>query len=268
MGKIIPISTELAREKAWRRPVDYLSTLTSAIVPITVADLVQASTTLPIGFAPLGDQYQLVALLSPLPGRNFFVGSSGQWLGRFVPARFRARPFSLLVRGSEAEPVLAIDEDALCARDAIDVEPFLNEEGEPTTLIRAALRILETIRTSGILTARATAALKDAGVLEDWPVELALEGKTITTGGLSRVSEDALQSLEDEAFLQLRATGALPLAYLHLASMQHLGVFAELDALNKRLAPAPSTAASPQPPAALDIDEFFRMHGNLSLNFD
>lgn len=46
--------------------------------------------------------------------------------------------------------------------------------------------------------------------------------------GLFRVNEAALNALDNEAFLSVRKSGALPVAYAQLLSMQQLRVLGEL----------------------------------------
>ena len=53
--------------------------------------------------------------------------------------------------------------------------------------------------------------------------------------GLSRINEAALNALDDAAFLVLRKTGALPLAYLHFLSVAQLSVFERLNVAQQQL---------------------------------
>jgi hypothetical protein len=54
--------------------------------------------------------------------------------------------------------------------------------------------------------------------------------------GLHCINEAALNALDDEAFLKLRKSSALFLAQAQLMSMQTLGVFQHLMALQQQLA--------------------------------
>lgn len=55
--------------------------------------------------------------------------------------------------------------------------------------------------------------------------------------GLFRIDEAALNVLDDEAFLKLRKSSALPLAYLQLVSTGQIALFQQLIRLQHQLAP-------------------------------
>lgn len=52
--------------------------------------------------------------------------------------------------------------------------------------------------------------------------------------GLWRISEGKISLLKDEAFLELRHTGALALAYAQLMSMGHLSLLERLSTLRSQ----------------------------------
>jgi hypothetical protein len=83
------------------------------------------------------------------------------------------------------------------------------------------------------------ASLTEAGVIEPWPLEVDMNGKKTALGGLHRIKEAALGSLDDEAFLKLRKTSGLPLAYAQLMSLGQLGRFEQLMKLRQQLVQTP-----------------------------
>ena len=85
----------------------------------------------------------------------------------------------------------------------------------------------------------AMASLAEAGVIEPWPLEVEVDGKKTAIKGLHRVNESALGALDDEAFLKLRKTSALRLAYAQLMSMGQIARFDQLVQLRQQLAQTP-----------------------------
>jgi hypothetical protein len=87
-----------------------------------------------------------------------------------------------------------------------------------------------------IATGRAVAALAGAEALAPWPLEVETAEGRKAVAGLFRVDEARLNALDADAFLALRAAGALPLAYAQLLSMGQLSVFQTLAQLQQQLA--------------------------------
>jgi hypothetical protein len=73
----------------------------------------------------------------------------------------------------------------------------------------------------------------------------------IKVEGLYRIDEVALNALSAEPFQEVRAAGALPVAYCQLLSMQHLAVLGELA---KAKAEAASRALPVNAAGELDLE--------------
>jgi len=81
-------------------------------------------------------------------------------------------------------------------------------------------------------------------VIQPWDLSLSVGEEKLPLRGLYRVDQAKLDALNGEAFLKLRAASSLPLAYLQLVSMQTVGAFRQLAALQKQLATVPSEPKS------------------------
>ena len=101
------------------------------------------------------------------------------------------------------------------------------------------MEFLRHIEASRMTTDLAVASLAEAGVIEPWPLEVQVGEKKAGTKGLHRVNESALHGLDDDAFVKLRKTSALPLAYAQLMSMGQIARFDQLMRLRQQLAQAP-----------------------------
>ena len=69
----------------------------------------------------------------------------------------------------------------------------------------------------------AVSALAEAGVIQPWPIRIAAEENQREIGGLNRIDEAALNALSDDAFLKLRKSLALPIAYAQMLSASLIG---------------------------------------------
>ena len=202
-------------------------------------EVVRAALAMPIAFIEQSGRYSLAALMSPIAGRNFFIGAAGQWLGSYIPAALRGYPFSLArVEGSD-KAVLCIDEDSGWIVDSDtnpDATKFFEKDGVPSAALKAILDFLSQIEQSRIATDVALAALADAGVIHPWPLKVQEAQQQVPVKGLHCINEAALNALDDETFLKLRKSSAIFIAQAQLMSMQTLGVFQQLMALQQQLA--------------------------------
>ena len=196
--------------------------------------------------------------------RSFFVGPAGQWLGTYVPAALRSYPFRLgRVEGGE-EVALCIDEDSGLVVEADGVaEAFFDADGTRSATSQGMLDFLLAMEHSRTITELAVTAAAEAGLIEPWPIQVKIDGDMTPVKGLFRINEAALNALDDAAFLKLRKTGALPLAYLQLLSIGQMSVFERLAATQKQLG-----QAHQQLQRISSLDELFANAKNETLRFN
>lgn len=194
---------------------------------------------MPIAFIEQSGRYLPVAIMSPLQGRNLFIGPKGQWLGIYVPAALRSYPFSLArVEGSD-KVVVCIDEDSGWVVDAAanaDATKFFEEDGSPSAAIKATLELLQQIEQNRPITDLAVAALAEARVIQPWPLTVMDGNQQVPINGFHYIDEAALNALDEQTFLKLRKSGSLVIAYAQLISMRTLSVFAQMAGVQQQLA--------------------------------
>jgi len=263
MSRLVPITREVHSQKRWRRNESYAFAASESIVPLVGSEFSKAAVAMPIAFIERSARFVPVAVLSPLPGRNLFVGPAGQWLGRYIPASLRAYTFRFALVEGEKDPVLCIDEDSGLIVDAEEqTEQFFAPDGAPSAAIQLFWRFLMEVEASRTQTDLAISALASAAVIQPWQLNINIAGQDKAVKGLYRVDEAMLNALDDESFLKLRKAAALPLAYLQLLSMGQVAAFEALDRLQQQLAPAP------RPEKEFSLDEFFEKSANETLKFD
>jgi hypothetical protein len=265
MTKLVALDSVAHAGKAWRRPENYAFAAQGAVVAITALEFSQVGMAMPIAFIAQGDRYESVAVMSLLPGRNMFVGPSGQWLGGYVPASLRTFPFrSVPIQGREDSALCVVEDSGLMVDADGTAEPLFNADGRLAASVEPVWKLLVEVDASRRKTALAIAALEEAGLICPWNINVKVDGVDNAVNGLFRIDEAALNGLDDDAFLKLRRVGALPLAYIQLLSMAQLRVFAQLDRVQQQLAPK---QAKPQA-LVQSLDEVFAMPSDGMIRFD
>lgn len=232
MPTYIPVSKRRHGDKTWQCPPTYRFAATDALIPLALAELPRAATALPIALIPQNGRFVPTALLGLQAGENLMVSPTGEWLGRYIPAAYRAYPFKLLA-GEDDQQVMCIDENSGLIGPMGAGEPFFDSSGEPSKGTRAMLDFLNQTRLSHQAAVRIGEALEKHGLLCSWPLTVrnTAGGKRIE--GLYQIDENALNALPADALLELRNSGALLVAYLQLLSMQQLAELVQHAALNK-----------------------------------
>jgi hypothetical protein len=202
MVDIVPITASRHSGKAWRRPGNLAFASELSVAELIGGEFAAAVLALPIGFIQQGGSYLPVAVMSPVAGRNLFVGPDGQWLGAYLPATLRAYPFRLGRVADSDNVSLCIDEDSLLVVDADGVaESFVDTEGNPTPATKEILNFLMEMERSRKATEIAVAALSNAGVIQPWKFQVTIGEQATPAAGLFRVDEVALNALDGTAFL-------------------------------------------------------------------
>jgi SapC len=261
MTNFVPLNRSGHAGKAWRPFNSFSFALAQAVVPLVGAEFGKAAVAMPIAFVEHAGGYAPVAVMSPIAGRNFFIGPQGQWLGAYAPAALRSYPFQLTrVEGVE-DSVLCIDEDSGLVIDADGAaEDFFDADGNPSPATKAMLDFLLENERNRTLTDLAVAALVETGLIQPWPLSVKVADQITPFNGLFRIDETAMSALDDAYFLKLRKSGALPLAYMQLLSVAQTAVLEQLNRIQDQLVPLTNRQAS--------LDEIFATADSGILRFN
>ncbi len=139
---------------------------------------------------------------------------------------------------------LCLNEKAGLVDSDGSAEDFFDTEGNLAPATRVMLELLTAFERSRLTAELAAAALSDAGVLSTWTLDVRLNGQAVPPLDILRVDEDALNALDDAAFLKLRHASALPLTHLQLLSANQTTVFEQLSLKQRHFSQA-RPAATP-----------------------
>lgn len=189
-------------------------------VPIMVGEMPAAMRSYPIVF--VGAQKMPVIITGVRRDQNVFVDENGEWaLPHYVPGYVRRYPFALAGDEGAERMTLCIDlaSDKVTESNAEGTAPLF-ERREPSEHTRKVLAFCEQYQIMLNATRAIVRQVDQHGLFTDHRSTVTLEsGESIKLTDFQVIDENALNALPDEAFLDLRRSGALSLVYCHLASM-------------------------------------------------
>lgn len=155
MTKLVVVSKTTHGQKVWRKPSGYQFAAQDPVAPIVLAEAVHVGALMPLVFIEQGGRYVLMAMMSPIPKQNLFVGPEGQWLGGYVPAPLRSYPFRLVRPEGSEQMALCIDEDSGLIADADEKgENFFTADGKPAPAVAQLMEFLRQIEANRMATNR------------------------------------------------------------------------------------------------------------------
>ncbi len=228
--------------KFWRRYNSYAFAASSHLTPLVAAELPRALQALPLAFIKQGERFVLLGVLSLTPGQNLYVNQKGQWLGSYIPSSFRSYPFRLARAEGRDDLILCVEKDSGLI-SGTEGEPFFQENGELSESLTGVLDFLKKVEQNRSATERAVSALAEAGLMTEWPLKIKVEGTERPVSGLYMINESKLDSLDDQAFLKLRRSQSLPIAYAQLFSRGNIAMLEKLaGARGREMAQGPDEA--------------------------
>jgi hypothetical protein len=252
------ITSEHHAQRGWQRYSSYAFAAADSLAPLTAAELPKAVMSLPMAFIAQDEAFFPVAVLGLQAGMNLLLTHDGRWASHYIPAAFRSYPFRLAQTGN-GQQVLCIDEASGLLTDSPAGERFFNGDGQPTQAILDILNFLTHIEQSRLATVAACAALQKHQLIRAWPITVKTDAGEQPIAGLFQIDEAALRQLPGEALHELAQSGALPVAYCQLLSMQHLPMLGQLAQARAKAAAPPAAL----PPGDLDL-EFLKRSDTIS----
>lgn len=254
MANLQAISKEGYADKKWQLNPGFSFAAKHSVSPLVFQELTNAMACMPIAFMPNKDKYVAVAVQGLTPETNLFVDADGNWLGKWVPAVYRSYPFILASTSGDGENlVLSVDEDSgLVGGEEAD-QVFFDETGELSEQMKEVMKFLSEGQNGRIAINRICEQLQEHDLITPWNLKLEYTEGPYQVDGLFCINEPIFQALSDEAFIELRKTGALSLIYSQLLSMQQISNLA--DAARALAKPAAGSQADEQEPSEANVPE-------------
>lgn len=200
---------------------------TAHSIPVVATEMPGAMRSYPIVF--IGPAKAPVIITGLRQNENLFVDADGRWTEpHYIAAYVRRYPFILADESATSGRLtLCVDRasdrvvDELAAPfrdDGGKLAPFFNGT-EPTEATKQALAFCSQFQNDFNATRAMVEKIGAHGLFAPRQSEVTLEGgEVLNLTDFQVIEEQALNKLGDEAFLDLRKSGALALIYCHLAS--------------------------------------------------
>lgn len=223
MSDIIPISATTLSDKSWKKVPNFGFAIKEISCALGLQEIPRVVADMPVGFVKSASGFSIIGILGLQSNRNLFVGNTGRWHGRYIPALFRAYPF-LLARNESLEDqlVFCVNQASGLVAENNENVPFFDSSGELSTELKEILPFLEDLHSNTFAAQKMSALFNDHNLLIPWDLNFELAGETQHVQGLFCIDEAALNKLPDADYLALRDCGALLIAHCQLLSMQHV----------------------------------------------
>ena len=224
------ISKDVFNDQYWRWPGNLQFAACDTLAPLSAEEFAKAALHMPIAFIKAEAGFIPVAVQGLSPGTNVFIGADYRWHGGYLPAVYRAYPFSL-GRTSDDQLLLMVDTASGLIADT-GTAPFFGSDGAPSEPTMKVLEFLHQMQSDRDRTDLICQVLAELDLFEVWPIAMVDQEAQTQLTGLFRINQQVLKQLSAEAFARLRSCDALPLIYAHFLSMQHIDTLGVL--MNKQ----------------------------------
>jgi len=225
---IIPVDKEKHINKGWIPFKDLSFAKKTTILPVTCSELPKLSMAVPIVLIKIDEDYHFAAILGLENEKNLYVNKDGKWVSGYVPKVLQAHPFSIAINKSN-KAILCVNDEYTVKSSDNNAEPFFTDNGDISEKLKRVLGFLEQREIDRQKTKKMCNLLDVFGIIEPAKVTIRVDRGDIDLKGYYQINEMALQKLEDEKFLELRASSALPFCYFHLLSLYNWRTLADLD---------------------------------------
>ena len=213
-----PLDVRLHRNLGLNDASEYNFAAGANAIPVHVGEFALVARDYPIVFVG-GDNPMPVAIVGIRQNENLFLDPNGGWAaGRYIPAYVRRYPFLFLRNDKENQLILCFDQASSRVAEGAK-NPFFDGEN-PSEFTQKALEFATNVQQQFSATERFMALLKERDLLVTQQRKFSLfTGEQRALTDFKAVDETKFNELDDEAFMELRKTGAVGAVYCHLVSL-------------------------------------------------
>jgi hypothetical protein len=193
-------------------------------IPLTVGEFPLAAVTGPIIF--VGDDKLPIAVMGLNAGDNMFLRDDGLFEpGVYVPAYIRRYPFVFANDDAAQKMVLCIDRAAEFVVEKNPDQPFFEADGTPSQYTKNCIEFCNNFEMERQRTMSFVQLLKDLDLFESKTSSFTPANPDGTPGEPQKIaeyfgiSEEKLNKLPADKYIELRDNGALAQIHAHLISL-------------------------------------------------
>lgn len=189
-------------------------------VPVLQTEFAKAALTYPLVFLRKeGQPLQAVAMLGVCDTENLFVNTDNRWDADYIPLYLQHYPFNLMT-GLQAEQ-LGID-DRCNALNFVRGELLIDAAGIEQQRVHEELQFFHDLQLELARTERTVTQLDELGLLVPLTDQLDTAECTVQLQDLYLIDEEKFAQIDHTALPALFESGALNLAYAHIASLNNM----------------------------------------------
>ena len=193
-------------------------------IPLTVGEFPPAAMTGPIIF--VGDEKLPISVMGLNAGENMFLRDDGLFEpGVYIPAYIRRYPFVFANDDAAQKMVLCIDRAAEFVVEKNPDQPFFDADGQPSQYTKNCIEFCNNFEMERQRTMSFVNLLKELDLFESKTATFTPANPDGTPGEPQKiaeyfgVSEEKLNKLPAEKYIELRDNGALAQIHAHLLSL-------------------------------------------------
>lgn len=193
-------------------------------IPVVAAEFLSAAQDMAIVFTGDEDAMVPVALTGVKPNENVYLDKDGKWTGRYVPAFLRRYPF-IFARSDADTMTLCLDEAYTGINRDGRGERLFDVDGNRTQYLDNMLGFVTQYQRQHIVTQAFCKRLATLGLLEAATLNATdADGETRRLVGFQVINRQKFKAIPDADLLAMFRSDELELCYLHMHSLQNLGI--------------------------------------------
>jgi len=229
VAKITPLNKETHLNLTVDRSKNYAHVKGEHLLPVVVHEFSALCTEFPIVYVKNSatGQFQAVAVMGFETGENLFCGENA-WQASYVPSCLQSYPFRFVNDQNDTKNMMiAFDEESALVGEGGEHRLF-DDEGIETEYLKSRgasmMRHLEHSEvTKGFVN-----ELSKLELLVQKNLNVDIDGKPVTIGGIYTVDEKKLNEMDADAFEDLRKRGFLAAIYAQMISINQVPRLAKL----------------------------------------
>ncbi|WP_020175410.1 SapC family protein [Methyloferula stellata] len=226
--KAVPVSPKQHLNTSVKFGADYSFAREVNSVPLMSVEFEFCVGEYAIVFAGEAGTIMPVAMLGVRDHENLYVGASGEWLGKYIPAFLRRYPFVFSSNDDGKTFTLCVDEDYSGVNTEGRGERLFDSAGERTQYLQNVLNFLQAYQVQFLATRKFVQMLEELQLFDPMEAQFTLRsGQQMKLGGFKVVNRERLRQLDGQKLAELARSGGLDLIYSHLHSLRNFTPIAE-----------------------------------------
>lgn len=222
--KVVPLNSNAHRNLRFdTAKVNFEFVRDTTAVLLGAIEFAEAAREYPIVFIKAHDgKMRPVVLLGVRTGENLYVDDKGKWDARYIPAFVRRYPFVMAEGGAQGQLMVCIDEECPALNPNIG-EVLIDETGQLQPRMNEVMQFLQNFQVEFARTEALVQQLDELGLFVQQGARFDIpNGETFQLSDFYLIDEAKFGQLADDKLPALFRSGALGMAYLHLASLGNM----------------------------------------------